>query len=264
VLAFSGTAIVVVLAIVGAISLGNNKAVNLSTNHAGASTPSNSAAAGGAPSGGTTISPLDSTTTAPLDASTTSPLTPTTTPPITSGSGGSGGTSPAPANAAVDVAIIGDSISEIATPDLTRALRQYNLYIDAVGGTKMAEHLAKIEHLETDGQSRDWVIELGTNDVLSDNPNWEADFANEVAALQAQSCVVLVTVNPRLGSISLAINEAIAGAVAAHPNFHALDWGSIELNKSKWLLTDGIHPSKSGSAELARLARRAILGCQGG
>jgi lysophospholipase L1-like esterase len=161
------------------------------------------------------------------------------------------------------VAIIGDSISQIATPDLTRALRQYNVYVDAVGGTLMADHLAKIQRVVSEGQTSDWVIELGTNDALRENPSWASDFTNEVTALEAQTCVVFVTINPRFGVIGDGINQAIDSAVASHPNFHSLDWGDVQLNKPQWLQSDGIHPTKAGSAELAKLERKAILGCQG-
>ena len=127
----------------------------------------------------------------------------------------------------------------------------------------MAEHLAKIEAVAGDGQPRDWVVELGANDAFHDNANWASDFANEATALSAQECVVFVTVNPRFGAIAQGINQAIADAVASHPNFHTLDWGDIEFQKAGWLGPDGIHPTKSGAVELAKLMHKAIRGCQG-
>jgi len=255
----SAAAIVVVLVIVGAVTLGNNKTVNLSTTPPAAPTPPLTFEP--------TTDPFAVTTTDPFAVTTTvSPgeTAPTTTPPLTSGSGGSGVTSPPTATSAPTVAIFGDSITHNSMSELTRALRHYNLYVDAVSGTTMADHLARIQHVESAGQTPDWLIELGTNDAIRGNPNWGSDFANEVAALQSQPCVVLLTVNPRLGAIGAGINQAIASAVATHPNFHSLDWGDIELNKPQWLLSDGIHPTKSGSAELAKLDRKAILGCPGG
>ena len=266
--AVSAAALVVVLVIVGAFSLGNNPASPSSSPEASPTTFPFATTTD--PFDATTTDPFDTTATAPAGtaspgsagAPTTSPLA-TTTPPLTSGIGSSGVTSPTTATSAINVAIIGDSISQIATPDLTRALRQYNVYVDAVGGSLMAEHLAKIQRVVSEGQTTDWVIELGTNDALRENPTWASDFTNEVAALQAQTCVVFVTINPRFGVIGDGINQAIESAVAAHPNFHSLDWGDIQLNKPQWLQSDGIHPTKSGSAELAKLERKAILGCQG-
>ncbi len=171
---------------------------------------------------------------------------------------------PSPPQTPAAVAIIGDSITALAKTALEHTFHGYDLFIDAVGGTRMADHLPTIERVASDGRPRDWVIELGTNDAVRPpiNVNWASDFADEVTALKGQRCVVFVSVNPKLGPISVGIDDAIAGAVATHPNFHLIDWGDIEFRKPQWLLPDGIHPSKSGIAELARLEHRAVLNCQ--
>ena len=132
---------------------------------------------------------------------------------------------------------------------------------NAIGGTTIAQHLATIDSIEAKGGAFDWVVELGTNDAGMQNQNWASDFSDEVDELADQPCVVFVTVNPKLGPISVDIDDAITSAVAAHPNFRALDWGNVELRKPHWLTADGIHPTKTGEAELARLDRRAVLGC---
>jgi hypothetical protein len=246
----ASAAVVLVLAIVGATSANNKKAVRLSTSD---TVP-------------LTLSPPDTTATTPLSDTTTTLLAATTTAPPTTVIGNLGATSPAVASTSqtsVNVAIIGDSISELATPALEHELRHYTLYIDAVGGSRMAAHLPTIERVEGDGLPRDWVIELGTNDALPPpNTNWSSDFANEVGALQDQACVVFLTVNPTLGSVSTGVNEAIANAVASHANFHSIDWGNIEFHRAKWLLYDRLHPSTSGDVEIATLVHKAILGCQ--
>jgi lysophospholipase L1-like esterase len=246
--------VVLILAILLVISLVNSGTSPVPTNDTAASPLLRSDADFPTLPSVTTTSPFESTTTSP---STAVPESPGGTSPAV--------TSPEVPNPAGNVAIIGDSITALATSDLTHTLRHYSLIIDAVGGTTMVEHLQKIEAIESDGQPRDWVIELGTNDALPEpsNPNWASDFANQVAALQTQRCVVFLTVNPHFGSIALGINGAIAGAVAAHPNFHLLDWGDIEFRKPQWLDPDGIHPSKSGAVEMAKLDHQAIRDCQG-
>src|ERR1700688_668949 len=244
-------AVLVVLATVGAVGAMNSATHRTSTT---ATVPSR-------------LSPRNATITVPLAATTTTSLAATATAPPATVVGSLGALRPAigsPSQAGVNVAIIGDSISEFATPAPERVLRHYTLYIDAVGGSKMAAHLATIEQVAGDGLPRDWVIELGTNDALPPpNTNWTSDFANEGAALQGQRCVVFLTVKPTLGSVSTGINDAIANAVATHPNFHSIDWGSIEFRKTKWLLPDALHPSGSGDVELATLVHKAIIGCQG-
>jgi lysophospholipase L1-like esterase len=254
--------VALILAILLVIGLVNSGSTPVSTNDTTAS-PSSDADFPTLPSV-TTTSPFESTTTS---ASTTVPESPGGPSPTVTRAGVSPPpvTSPEVPNPAGNVAIIGDSITVLAASNLAHALHQYNVTFDSVSGTTMAAHLQKIEAIESDGQPRDWVIELGTNDALPErsNPNWASDFANEVAALQTQRCVVFLTVNPLFGSIALGINGAIAGAVATHPNFHSLDWGDIEFRKPQWLDSDGIHPSKSGVVEMTKLDHQAIRDCQG-
>lgn len=209
-----------------------------------------------------TPSSSDASAGARVESTSTTILAPTTAPP-TSVAAGLGVTTPTPVP--VGVEIIGDSITVLAIPEIGRAFHHNNVSIDAVVGSRMADHLSTIDRIENRGIPKDWVIELGTNDAGNPplNTNWLTDFSNEVAALQSQPCVVLVTVNPKLGSISTGINQAIAGVVASHLNFHSIDWGNIKIRKPQWLLPDALHPSTSGSAELARLEHRAILGCAG-
>ncbi len=255
-------AAVIVLAIVGALELSNSGSERASTSGTvpSASFPPDTDAA---PSSPTSAPPLGSTTTISPATAVGSPgdTSPSTTSPTASPSS----TSPEVPNPDGNVAIIGDSITALGRTDLIHALHDYHLYIDAVGKTTMADHLANIQQIAGDGQPWDWVIELGTNDALPEpsNPNWAADFANEVNAVQAQRCVVFVTVNPKAGAIATEIDGAIASAVASHPNFHSLDWGDIEFRRAQWLESDGIHPTKSGLAELTKLEHRAIRQCQG-
>jgi hypothetical protein len=249
---------VVILAIVLGLVLTNTGTAHVATK---TTVPSPASAPG---TSATTVP--TAATTAPLGSTSTTALTVTGTP------GGTGPTvtsppvtSPEISNPEGNVAIIGDSITVLLETDLFRVLHHYDLTIDAVKGSTMAYHLPRIEQLTGDGQPRDWVIELGTNDAYHENPNpnWASDFANEVAALQTQRCVVFLTVNPRLGSVASGLNDAIASAVASHPNFHAVDWGDIEFRNPRWLQSDGIHPTKAGALELTKLDHQAIRGCQG-
>jgi hypothetical protein len=251
--------IVVILAIVGGLALSSTETEPVATTDtvqppafpSGTAAPAN-----------TTTSTLEPTTTSTSTAVTGTSVAsiPTVTGPATKPA-----TSPEVPNPSGNVAIIGDSITVLSAFAITHDFHQYHVVMDAVIGTRMADQLGAIERLASDGQPWDWIIELGTNDALpepSTNPNWAADFDNEVAAVQSQRCVVFVTVNPRFVPIGPEIDSAIAGAVATHPNFHSLDWGDTELKKPGWLDSDGIHPSKSGAIELAKLEHKAIRSCQ--
>ena len=266
IIGLSVTVVVLVVAILLVISLVNSDTGPVSSNDTAVSPSFSSDTEFPTLPSVTATSPFQSTTTSSSTSSTTVSGSPLTTSPV--------GTSPAVTappvttelpNPAKNVAIIGDSITKLAEHNLEHALHGYNLVMDAVGGTTMADHLQKIKSIESDGQPRDWVIELGSNDALPEqaNPNWAKDFANEVAALQTQRCVVFVTVNPQFGTIASGINRAIAGAVATHANFHSFDWGNIEYRKPQWLWSDHIHPSKSGVVELTKLDRKAIRDSSG-
>lgn len=159
------------------------------------------------------------------------------------------------------VVLVGDSITARAEPDIEQALRAYRVVPDGIDGSTMAQHLGTITSIEAKGGPYAWVIELGTNDAIGANADWASNFSNEVSALEGQPCVVFVTVDPKLGPISTGIDQAITSAVASHPNFHTLDWGNIEFRKPHWLISDGIHPSRTGEAELARLEHKAVLNC---
>ena len=74
-------------------------------------------------------------------------------------------TSPEVPNADGNVALVGDSITVLTETDLERVFRHDDLTIDAKNGSTMVYHLPRIEQLVSDGQPRDWVIELGTNDA---------------------------------------------------------------------------------------------------
>jgi hypothetical protein len=273
-IAGSVAAVVVILAIVLGLVLSSTGTAPVSTK---GTVPSPASAPGGNALGTSTTtttslsgSPSGSTST----STSTTALSPGETPGATGPATSPSGTSPPPASPPVtspvvrnpegNVAIFGDSITVLTEADLFRVFRRYNVSIDAVDRTTMADHLQGIEQLAGAGQRWDWVIELGSNDAYPDpNPNWASDFANEVAAVQTQPCVVFLTVNPRLGPVARGLNTAIASAVASHRNFHSVDWGDIEFRKSGWLRSDGIHPTPLGALELAKLDHQAIRGCQG-
>ena len=164
----SVTAVVLVAASVAIIKLVDPGTAAPSTSDTSASSSLSSDADGPTGPSVSTTSPFGSTTTSGANSSTVPGSVQTASPDGTNPAVSPASVTSEVPNPAGNVAIIGDSITELAGHDLHHALHQYDVIIDAVGGTTMADHLQKIESIESDGKPRDWVIELGTNDALPD------------------------------------------------------------------------------------------------
>jgi lysophospholipase L1-like esterase len=154
---------------------------------------------------------------------------------------------------------IGDSITFLSMKNLERTLWPYSYTVDGDSGTTMAQRLPTIQQVVATTPPQKWVIELGTNDMLSGNPNWLADFQNEVGTVAGQRCVILITVSPYLSADAPTLDQQMWRVAQSNPTFHVLDWGNTEFSKPNWTNEpDDIHPSKKGSAELAKLEHQAL------
>jgi hypothetical protein len=151
---------------------------------------------------------------------------------------------------------IGDSITDLDAPDLTRALARFSYVIEATVGITMARSLPAIQHEVATTPPQDWIIELGTNDLS--NPGAVQALNNEVAAVADQSCVILVTPSPLLSSIEKALDQRMVALTALDKKVHVLAWGTIEYQNPKWVFDDLVHPSIKGQAKLASLERWAL------
>jgi predicted small secreted protein/lysophospholipase L1-like esterase len=173
------------------------------------------------------------------------------------------------------VAVIGDSITDLSTADITADLQpDYALNIQSTGGQSMAQMAPTLQSVLHDpqGAPEDVIVNLGTNDVFSVGEDatydWRGPLASEVEALQSTQCVIFVTVNTTADELfsdtgtAEAINAAIEGYVAEMPNFHLLDWNALVrqgTNAADWidpgggLTTPFVHPNAAGQAELAAL-----------
>jgi hypothetical protein len=155
------------------------------------------------------------------------------------------------------VMVVGDSITNLARHQITNALHNdFAAGIHAINETPMSYWAPFLAAHATPTAKLDWVIELGTDDGPA---RWQADFTHEVSQLAHQQCVILVTVNTRDRSYGKAIDQEMGQAATNMPNFHVLDWGNIEFDQPGWLESDGLHPTKAGSVELAQLERSALL-----
>src|SRR5690606_14254223 len=133
------------------------------------------------------------------------------------------------------------------------------------------------------------VLNLGTNDVLQENPAWREAFDDAMGLLAGIACVNLVTVNTQtdehFGETDVTadgINAAIRAAAAADPErVFVIEWDVdwmgevarqdptephyftvlVENPASPWYgmyIGDGVHQSPEGSTALARLYRQAL------
>ncbi len=166
------------------------------------------------------------------------------------------------------VSIVGDSITFFAGADETAALGSaYRVEAHAGIGKRIDEMLPAVQKA---ARSHPFaiVVNLGTNDArqASSHPDWQTAFDRMIATLSDQHCVVLTTINtlmsgePGVTNVAGDINAAEVGAVAAHPNFHLVDWNAAlhASNGSHLLQPDGVHPSEAGQLALAALVRNVV------
>jgi hypothetical protein len=165
------------------------------------------------------------------------------------------------------VAVVGDSITALAGPDIYGLLDPvYATEVRGYSDETMAQVFPAIEQIQNqwEGPPLKWVAELGTNDAgWEQNPNWQSDFDTEVAFLAraAPQCVQLVTVQPHLGAIAQGLDQAMRAWAASHPSFHVLDWGTWVDQHPSYLEPDGVHPNSEGETALAFFIRLALASC---
>jgi len=159
--------------------------------------------------------------------------------------------------------VVGDSITAISTNQIAAALApDYQAAVVGWSGTYLSSWVLIIPGIVAALPRHDWIIELGTNDArVGSDLAWASDLARELHVLRHQPCIILTTVNPRLGLIAVAINNALRAEVSTKHNFHLLDWGNISWKNRTWLGLDGTHPTPAGSTELASLDVAALNAC---
>jgi lysophospholipase L1-like esterase len=169
------------------------------------------------------------------------------------------------------VAFVGDSITRLAAPHLLARLTphmQVNLqYMD---GQTTAQMLPALEaQLHNENGTPTAVIEnLGTNDVMQEAGLagvWRPSFDQMIEMLTPVPCVGLTTISTMMeeayhrAPLAREINDAIADAVATHPNMHVVDWNA-EATGPNWkdYISDGIHPNALGADKIAELDQDLI------
>jgi lysophospholipase L1-like esterase len=157
------------------------------------------------------------------------------------------------------VYVVGDSITYLSQPSIAADLSNsgYQPTISATPGVKIGQSQAEITTL-AQNQPWAWVVELGTNDAGEHDTVWPQQFLAEWSLISRASCVVYVSVSPRVGAVAQQIDGAIQKLSVLHRNVHVLDWGNVEYQNPAWLEPDGIHPTPAGQGVLAGLETQAL------
>ena len=166
------------------------------------------------------------------------------------------------------VAMVGDSITEAATPALQKAFSAIGLDdvdINAEGGRRMVKAtsissgLDGIDQVLAEGAAPDvWVIALGTNDVANYPHDQYAGLIQQVlAALPPDAHVVWVDCYlRRFKADAQDFDGVLRQVLAARGNAKVVDWYSIAGEDG--VLVDGVHPSGFGKDEFSRRVAQTV------
>jgi hypothetical protein len=173
------------------------------------------------------------------------------------------------------VAVVGDSITILATPALEQAFgHSYQAQVDAINGKRIDQMLPALRAAVAAGPFA--VVEnLGSNDSIEGgaHSDWQRSWDKLVKATAHVSCVVLTTVNVATQfyggrAIASGINDRIVALAAQDPKrYKVADWNGFlaqrQAERRKFLLQDLVHETPLGAHEIATLTRHALDECHG-
>lgn len=179
------------------------------------------------------------------------------------------------------VASTGDSITTLATNNINSDFAAgYQTNIQGENGETMGDALQEVKDEVADPNSTPagetpavMILELGTNDVLTQDANWQLELYYEYLAVQSVQCVIFVNIstyvdpNVPAGSVPQAedINTALAGIASTNANMHVLDLnGAVHQGNNLNLYFDPndfgsyVHETVAGEQWLADLEYEAV------
>jgi GDSL-like Lipase/Acylhydrolase family len=184
-----------------------------------------------------------------------------------------------PPSSKPQVVAIGDSITAYSSSDIHRALDpDYRVNISARLG-KRIDQLLPVLTTSLKKHPKALIENLGTNDAIQDNRNWERSWNQMIGMVKDVPCVVLTTVNAlpdelgggKLRQVSVAadINRRIRHLAEIDPNkYQTVDWngflqGLTLANFLHYLVPDLVHPSPGGEQWIASQDKAALSRCGG-
>lgn len=153
-------------------------------------------------------------------------------------------------------AIVGDSITYQNQGDLVYiGYGALSMQLSGESGLTLEQQVPGTDSLMANpaGSPSAVVLELGANDAISDNTNWQQGWNDQLSAI-GNSCTVFVSVNQdsqTQGSTGIATaidNDMAFLAYVDSGQYHYLDpgWGTQVT-----LQSDGVHPDSNGDVALA-------------
>ena len=171
------------------------------------------------------------------------------------------GSSPASAQTAANILVVGDSLEVGTSPHLGAVLPGASITVDAEESRSSSDVLAALS--ENVDDSYDVVVfDAGTNDDPA-NPGLLASNLEQAASLIGDRCMVIATVNrpPFNGATVDGINDVVTSFAASRPNTQVADWRSAALANPGLLYSDGVHPTPDGYALRAQVIAGAVSSC---
>ena len=181
-------------------------------------------------------------------------------------------------------AIVGDSITNLiichhdipsfcrdgATTEANGRLKGamgdgYRLSARATDGRRIDQMLGDATSL-ADGKPDVFAVNLGSNDAIQGNADWQASFDQLLAVALPARCVILTTVATNAGHhprpLAVAMNSFIASTMASHPNVRVVDWDAAVKEHKDEFTSDELHPTTvAGQVWLSKQYRAAADSC---
>ncbi len=172
------------------------------------------------------------------------------------------------------LSMIGDSLTDDCIADHERALAAAGWprsTIDARGGRGVARNVTRSRHTglrvvdamrRSSGDTRHWVVALGTNDVRVVAPErYATTIARMLERIGPGHRVLWVNIHlPHDEQRQLAWNTALATAALERPDqLLVFDWATAAAAHPEWLAPDGIHHTAAGHAARSAAVAQASL-----
>jgi hypothetical protein len=177
----------------------------------------------------------------------------------------------------VPIVFVGDSITDQARPLIESRFGVPDASVQAVGGKKIDDMMVAAQALAATDPAQ-VVIDLGTNDVLADEPaapNGDA-LTQMIGLFPSAECVHLVTINehmlsPTFGNVgpaAAALDQQIKTTADRNRKVRVIDWDQTVLDYDAAhdpngpITIDTVHPTPMGQQLLIDAEQRSVDDCR--